>query len=559
MATEPTAIKFCLAADNPGSAPLVDAGDINAARAVLAGAGQDDAQMATLRQLASCLPEAGDVLGLSSAALLEQLAAAAAGGQLRQTADAAPPQLYPLSGKPKAPPVIPVKPNKKPKPGPDPNKEIKDEIRLVELVEVVTHKGVKTNRACAARKQYINLDDTVDSATAHPEFGRVLRFKARIEWVSGDQSKSLSGTKVFWYITPDGGNKAGLTGNEREGWGGTNGTLKTSSGCDAKGWTPEIALHTSVYGGDSFSIGATLAANHTGGLTGGPYTVWRKLWFEIDTMKRRSGTGVLEMDHAAFPPVYVPCFIELEKQGTDNEPANVWNLTTPKLGGFAKDYFGAARSPFQAHEIGIDHQADKADGNLAQTLTAPVFVNGAADSYYVYDGGDTWLKTAQYQDGTVWKNLPKAQVTLAGASVVYKNITIDMSTGPLVPSLATPVNVRLTFTRSREWSGDGANPPHAVIAMGFWYDTETATDAKKRTVGTMVHELGHLLKMVPLAQSTHVDTGTGQHCSDAVCVMFGTNTPIRLNKFCAVCTETLRRADLSTVKAAFKKSKGAKS
>jgi hypothetical protein len=435
---------------------------------------------------------------------------------------------------------------------------LKDELKLVELVETTVHKGTKKNQAAGGRKQYINLDATVDADNPHPEHGRVLRFKARVEWASGDKSKALSGQTVYWGLTPNGANKAGLTAGARAGLGAADGTLKSSNSCDAAGWTAEMSLHLSQYGGDKFKINATLASDHSGGLASGEYVVWRKLWYEVDTMKKRSGSGVLTMDHAQLPGAYTPCFIELEKQGTDNEPANKWNLQTGELAAFAADYFGAERSPFQSHEVGIDHQADKADGLLEVDITAAKFLHGTADSYYVYDGAGTWLKTAQYDDGSGWKNLDKAKVSLIGASPVYKKIEVDMSAGPAAPTAAKPVKVKLTFTRSKEWSGDGANSPHAVVAMGYWYDTESETEAKKRTVGTMAHELGHLLGMVPAAQSTHIDTGTGQHCNDAACVMFSTNTPTRLNSFCAVCTETLRGADLTAFKAAFTKSKGAK-
>lgn len=434
---------------------------------------------------------------------------------------------------------------------------LQDQLKLVELVEVVSHKGTKTNRAPAGRKQYINLDATVDADNAHPEHGRIVTFKARVEWASGDKSKALSGQTVYWYLTPDGGNKAGLTGAKRAGLGAADGTLKTSNSCDAQGWTAEMALNLSQYGGDKFKIGATLASNHTGGLTAGDYIVWRKLWYEVDTMKKRGG-GVLTMDHAKLPDAYTPCFIELEKQGTDNEPDNKWNLLTTELGAFAPQYFGAERSPFQSHEVGIDHQADKADGALEVEVNATTFTHGSSDSYYVYDGVGTWLKTAKYDDGSGYKPLDKAKVSLTGASAVYKKIQVDFTGGPVTPTVAKPVKVKLEFIKSKEWSGDGANSPHAVVAMGYWYDTETEAEAKKRTVGTMAHELGHLLGMVPAAQSTHVDTGTGQHCTDSACVMFSTNTTTRLNSFCAVCVETLRDADLTAFKAAFTKSKGAK-
>lgn len=432
-----------------------------------------------------------------------------------------------------------------------------DKIKLVELVEVVEHGGKQTTQAATGRKQYINLDNTIDTDAPHPEYGRCIRLKARVEWQGGDASRSLAGKTVYWSNTPDGGNKAGLTGTETEGFGSAGGGKTTTSSTDAAGWTPVVEFHLSIYGGDKFEVRATEAADGTGGLKTGTYVVWRKLWYEIDTMKSRDG-GLLTMDHAGLPALYSPAYIELAQQGTDNEPDNTWNIQTSDLHTFANAYFGAAKSPFQSHEVGIDHQADKQNASLTIAMTAATYTHGSTDSFYVYEGGDTWLTKAEYDDGSGAKTLAKSKVTLTGANKVYKAIQVDLSAGPVTPTAAKPVSVTLEYVKSKEWSGDGASKPHAIVAMGYWYDTETATEAKKRTQGTMAHELGHLLGMVPTSSSTHVDTGTGHHCTDIACVMYSTNTTTRGNNFCGVCIETLRRADLSTVKTSFTHTKGAK-
>ncbi|PZN69909.1 MAG: hypothetical protein DM484_28985 [Candidatus Methylumidiphilus alinenensis] len=432
-----------------------------------------------------------------------------------------------------------------------------DKIKIVELVEVVAFNGSESTQPANGRKQYINLDNTVQTDAPHPEYGRSIRLKARVEWVSDNKSKSLSGQTVYWYSTSGGGNKTGLTGGEQEGFGSAGGGKQTTCSTDDKGWTGVVSFYLSQYGGDKFDLNATDDSGYKGGLKAGTYIVWRKLWFEVDTMKKR-GSGTLDMDHANLPALYEPCFIELEKQGTDNQPDNLWNVETSGLHAVGNDYFGAERSPFQSHEFGIDHQADRQDGDLSFDMVANVFTTGTTESYYVYDGSDTWLKTAQYKDGSVWKNLDKGKVTLVGASPVYKNIKVDLSSGPVTPTASVPITVKLEFIKSQEWSGDGSNTPHAMIAMGYWYDTETVSEAKKRTLGTMAHELGHLVGMVPTTSSTHIDTGTGDHCTDTGCVMYYTNTTTRGNNFCAVCIEVLKKADLTTFKGAFTHTKGPK-
>jgi hypothetical protein len=266
------------------------------------------------------------------------------------------------------------------------------------------------------------------------------------------------------------------------------------------------------------------------------------------------------MDSAKLPGCFEPCFIELELEGTDNKPDNKWNLATGDLHAFGNDYFGANRSPYQAHEVAIDHQADKdPKAKLEFTLTASVFTSGNSFSFWVYDGADKWFESARYNADGSWKTLNKSKVTLVGASKVYKNVKIDLSGESVKPSPTKPVKVELKkCVLAKEWSGDGANKPHAFIAMGYWYDTETVAEAKKRTLGTMAHELGHLVGMVPKSSSTWVDTGTGWHCTDTKCVMYYSNTTTRGNEFCTVCQDVLRKEDITKYKSAFKHSKGSK-
>jgi len=430
-------------------------------------------------------------------------------------------------------------------------------LKVVELVEVFTQGSIEKIQAAAGREQYINLDKSIDTSNPHPEYGRFIQLKARVKW-DGDKIRSLAGESVYWKSHSNPANKTGLTGSEKDSFDSAgSGINKKAVKVDDQGWTPIVKFCLSQYGGDKFDIYATADTKYKGGLKAGTYTVWRKLWYEIDTMEKRGG-GTLDMDHNKLPDVYKPCFIRLEKQGTDNQPNNKWNIETRDLHDFANGYFGAEKSPFQAHEVAIDHQADKKDEESVFELDRAVYTDSQSESYYVYDGGDTWLKSVEYNDGSGWKPLAKSKVSLTGTNKVYKKIKIDLSTGPVTPSPANKIKVKLKYIKSKEWSGDGGSKPHAIIAMGYWYDTETGTEAKKRTVGTMAHELGHLLAMVPSTSTTYINTGTGNHCSDSNCVMYSTNTTTRGNTFCSVCTELLRKADITNYKNSFRHTKGMK-
>jgi hypothetical protein len=68
-----------------------------------------------------------------------------------------------------------------------------DQIRLIEVVEVVAGAaGTDVDRAITSRNQYINMPPENNQ----PELGRVLRFRARVEWVSGS-TRSLAGQTVY--------------------------------------------------------------------------------------------------------------------------------------------------------------------------------------------------------------------------------------------------------------------------------------------------------------------------------------------------------------------------
>src|SRR5262249_27219545 len=128
------------------------------------------------------------------------------------------------------------------------------------------------------------------AADDHPEFTRKIKLKARVRWKGGDPSRSLAGKSVHWYVTAGGSNRGSLTpASLKHGYDSDGGAEHKDSSTDSDGWTPVVEFHTSQYGGDQFTCSATLNADYTGGLQAGAYTVWRRIFYEVDCMNRVDG------------------------------------------------------------------------------------------------------------------------------------------------------------------------------------------------------------------------------------------------------------------------------
>lgn len=185
------------------------------------------------------------------------------------------------------------------------------QFKLVELVEVVQRAkfGAVAGATAASKhadcpkvaertyqdgdafKQFINLDKDIDGhAQRHPEHERYIELRARIEWTSGDKSRSLAGKKVHWAytLTPHSGAQrpAALDGEQNAGFGRANGTQTEIATTDKAGWTPIMKFYLSQYAGDRFSISAQADAQESGKpsgdtLSAGPYVVWRKFWYQM--------------------------------------------------------------------------------------------------------------------------------------------------------------------------------------------------------------------------------------------------------------------------------------
>lgn len=205
-------------------------------------------------------------------------------------------------------------------PGQEPSFEVSD------LVEVVA----STPQKPKARKQYINVADAIDPGTPHPEYGRVIRLKAKIKRLAG--SDPLDGRTVYWQIDPGKKNHQGLPASMQAGFAGPGLALSTTTTTDSEGWTSVVEVHLSKFGGDTFVVRAAIEpfvegedppADHQ---YTGKYTVWRKVFYEMDCMKRSStgeDTFAYMVDMDAVKSAMKNLHVELEKVGEDDQPDHV--------------------------------------------------------------------------------------------------------------------------------------------------------------------------------------------------------------------------------------------
>ena len=192
----------------------------------------------------------------------------------------------------------------------------KQEVKLVEFVEIVmrdkegsvvnpgkeaakkyTKVFTRTDKCGSTWKQYINLDKDLDGKTAlatdatkrRPDFGPYVELRARVEWVTGDKTRSLAGKTVYFGSQLTKGRErrpASLNAAEDYGFGSAGGTKdKHTATTGADGWTSVVKFYLSQYAGDEFKLTAQADAKNKGKpsgtkLTIGKYIVWRKFWYQ---------------------------------------------------------------------------------------------------------------------------------------------------------------------------------------------------------------------------------------------------------------------------------------
>ena len=285
-----------------------------------------------------------------------------------------------------------------------------DTVHLTEIVEVVTHGGRTATRPVAAREQYINLDDQVDPGTAHPEYGREIRLKARMMWAGGDLSRRPIPTKtIYWYVTAGATNRAGLTGNELPAINGASSPLHASTPTDAEGWTSVVTLRLSTYGGDQFTAHATRDSHYTGGLAAGAFTVWRKFWYQMTEMARPSPSTARFTVPAAvitgFNTAYARVFARFAEERARTHVAHRDNLRDHGArGNYMNPVFrNNHKVPYKCHVASIDYASDIGQKTVSDAMRAATAQTGWIKLWNRGSGTHPWKIRARYRRGFfVW-------------------------------------------------------------------------------------------------------------------------------------------------------------
>jgi hypothetical protein len=454
------------------------------------------------------------------------------------------------------------------------------QLRVAELVEVVKKGGADTNQPPHGRIQYVNLDPD----NAHPEFGRTIKLKARLQWVSGDPKRSLAGKTVYWYFRKHKHNRKKLPAKMQAGFKNVNAPSKTDkSTTAADGWTPVVEFHLSRYGGDEFDVYATADSGRKGGRHAGTYTVWRKLWYELDCMKRQGGKKTYK--NRAYTKSMAKslgkdqAFIELERSGTVDTPAyeRIWteNNVDAKAAA-ARNH--TSKVPRYFHLILIDTIAwDKVNltetFNLKKGKNTIVLHAGSTDpseafSRYTIDPTDWWV-SATYNEPATGKsgNLAQGNFTLTevGDPAAHNDgyqFTVNF-TGLGLDRANNNVRVTLTFKNWTEGSGIQSDKS-TVIGIRWRERRFGGTDLKASTTNTMIHEPCHAMGLASdtLPDGTNIlksaanPTGTtyhkaGGHCNSTVngkvngCVMYEANSTS--TSLCRPCRDALRGRNLASL------------
>lgn len=150
-------------------------------------------------------------------------------------------------------------------------------------------KGAKRKKEEGQFRQYLDLKKDIEihadkikeaDKKIHPEFGRMIAFKAKVEWEDKGEKESIAGKKIYWgyertYKTGE-KTKADRQPVDKEGFVGLTGPDTPDNGSantvkwfgpasvDKEGWSASIVFRTSSVEGDLFKLFARADVDDSG-------------------------------------------------------------------------------------------------------------------------------------------------------------------------------------------------------------------------------------------------------------------------------------------------------
>lgn len=451
---------------------------------------------------------------------------------------------------------------------------LEDEYELVELIETVVQDAEKFVKGAAdetsdtkivsqsverkdkdgaAYKQYVNLDPLAEGqAKCHPEYGRVLRFRARVRQKNGNTDK-LSGVKVVFKCertdgprrADPGGSEpaifgvAALTAAQQEGFGGPGGGTETSSVTDANGWTSVVELHLAEFAGDQFGVSCQLDAAVKGAAGSSPrktqanYAVWRRFWYQMtyaDGYAAQRPTAA----EAAFAEVFAEMVLASEKKFVKADlPADLQDRTfmpeyqlkddgstsiVANVGADSNiDEFSTnaklkldvkPEHPVKGNLIVCEFQCDpqglsqlkkyklKTNGQsivIAQGSGGPIVSKPAIKAGAKLVASGEWSTTES--PWTKGGDITDANIEIAHDRKSTLKVKVNLPPGAPTPTAAKPVWVRLQVQTADSFLGWA--PAGGIVAV---YQPGAAAGAQGSLVDfndTTAHEFGHKFSQTP--------------------------------------------------------------
>jgi len=366
---------------------------------------------------------------------------------------------------------------------------------------------------------------------------------------SEDQSRHQGEqVEVKAYVSPASGGVL-VTFQLKEHWknaaGGGARLVTTTATTDSTG-VARVRLALSHCGLDRFRVTASVEGRKK---KSGWIQVWRKLFYQETRMKGSSSfpfknvTG--EFDDYS---------IELVSSGAVVTAAHKKNLETKELRAFGRKYRKKRQTPFEAHVVLIDRQWDSMEEKIGGVQSVPRREYSVSRRLW---SPSPWLVSAEWKEhgDLLWNG-----GGISVSKVSDWRVAVDLGSTGVDPTKTTVlVRVKVKLVKGT-YAGDASYKPHVFIALA-------ALGSNNSKAGTLNHELGHLIGLVPATgHSLHHDGrngGMGDHCRHRAspnevslaqggtfsgeyvngrCVMYHTSTG--RYAFCRTCGSFIRRCKL---------------
>ena len=430
-------------------------------------------------------------------------------------------------------------------------KKVKLTLTALEIVEVTPTKEIK---------QYVNLDASDKDNT----LGRVHKFTAKI-------NKKKKDIPIYFSFEPGKKNRANLHADLQA-------KIEKSAKTDEEG-VAKAEFTLGRYGGDTFKILASLSSNlkHESATVkkSSLITVWRRLWYQLNHHK-----DVTPPSMATAKSKIKHVFIDFVSESP------IKHTKAPKgkvlVGSHnAATYHALRKSKHPNRSVHIILCDQQIDGNPGLTNEVEVEFAKNTDHVLATKGGTyimfnpplqtgaklfisgSWNNPKTGKSGTLTDDATKKTANIGVMSFHNKDfvkVELPANAGPTATD-KVKVKVKVTVS-SGPWGGDGGTAPHNLVVID-----------SNDTIHTMcvLHELGHLMNMGPMAYSVKCPPGfkytdhtkmyksNGAHCysggtlvggkgKNGTCIMYHQlNKKCKL-KFCDLCEPFVRAQKLEKFK-----------